>query len=82
MYIRYDGKIEDRENGQRKMRVLGPRIVRWISKLNKRLVAVGFSLLMGREFDPDQYAILLDFDCKLEGDTHSGLGFVEKLDMD
>ena len=37
---------------------------------------------MGREFKPDQYAILLDCDNKVEGDTRSGLNLVDKLDMD
>ena len=31
-----------------------------------------YSLLMGREFKPDQYAILLDFENKVEGDTKNG----------
>ena len=37
---------------------------------------------MGREYQPHKYAILLDFDNKVEGDTHSGLDLVDKLDMD
>ena len=37
---------------------------------------------MGREFKPDQYAILLDFDNKVEGDTKSGLDLVDELNMD
>ena len=77
MYIRYDGKIEDRANGQKKIAGNRPAY----SKMNEQVeykVGSGkfYSLLMGREFKPDQYAILLDFDNKVEGDTHSGLYLV------
>ena len=37
---------------------------------------------MGREFKPDQNAMLLDFDKRVEGDTKSGLDLVDELDMD
>ena len=36
-----------------------------------------YSLLMGREFKPDQYAIFWDFDNKVETDTKNWLDLVE-----
>ena len=39
-------------------------------------------MLMGREFKPSQYAIVLDFANQVEGDTKSGLDLVSDLDMD
>ena len=41
-----------------------------------------YSLLVGREFKPDQYAIFQDFDNKVEADTKKRLDLVEELDMD
>ena len=41
-----------------------------------------YSLLMGREFQPRQYAILFFFDNTVRGDTKSGLVLVDKLNMD
>ena len=35
-----------------------------------------YSLLMGREFKPDQFAIFWDFDNKVEVDTKNGLDLV------
>ena len=47
------------------------------------MVVVDFcSLLMGREFLPNQYTIFLDFDNKEEGDSKSGLALAEELNMD
>ena len=37
---------------------------------------------MGREFKPDPYASLLDFDNEVEGDTKSGLNLVDEWTMD
>ena len=37
---------------------------------------------MGRESKPDQYAILLDFNNNVEGDTKSGLDLVDEVNMD
>ena len=43
---------------------------------------VYYSLLMGREFKPGRWSILLDFDNKSDKASHSGLGLVKKLNMD
>ena len=83
MYIRYYGKNEDLDNGEKKM--LGNRPT--YSILNKQVenkLAGGnlYSLLVGREFKPDQYAIFLDFDNKAEGDTKHELNLAQELDSD
>ena len=59
MYIRYDGKIEVRANGQKKIASNGPAF----SQMKKQVAYKAgsgyfYSLLMGRKFKPDQYAIL------------------------
>ena len=41
-----------------------------------------YSLLMGREFKPNQYAILLDLDNKIKVDTKSGFELVNDLTLD
>ena len=58
MYISYDCKIEDRDNGQT---IAGNRAT--YSMMNKQVEHKPgggnlYSLLMGHEFKPDQYAIL------------------------
>ena len=41
-----------------------------------------YSLLMGREYKPGRFVMLLDFDNKVEGETQSGMDLAEKLNMD
>ena len=41
-----------------------------------------YSLLIGRAYQPHKYAILLEYDNKSEGDTQSGLDFVNELNID
>ena len=41
-----------------------------------------YSLLMGREYKPSRFVMLLDFDNKVEGETRSGVDLAEKLNMD
>ncbi|MFM7989973.1 MAG: hypothetical protein ACKPKO_62730, partial [Candidatus Fonsibacter sp.] len=41
-----------------------------------------YSLLMGREFKPGRWSILLDFDNEADDATSSGLDLVDKLNMD
>ena len=83
MYIRYDGKIEDRGYGQKQ--IAGRR--QTYTMMNQQLEnkpggCKFYSLLMGREFKPDQYAILLDFENKVEGDTKNGQIQLAKLILD
>ena len=66
-------------NGQQMLTGMRPAY----SKMNKQVEHKAgsgklYSLMMGREFKPDQYAIMLDFDNKIENDTESGLDFVDE----
>ena len=59
MYIRYDGKIETTSNEQKQIGGSRPAF----SKMEKQVEYKSgsgrmYSLLMGREFKPDQYAFL------------------------
>ena len=65
MYIRYDGEIETKSNGQKKIGGSRPAFSKWRSRENIQSGRF-YSLLMGREFKPNQYAIWLDFDNKEE----------------
>ena len=82
MYIRYPATIDTKPNGQKKINGRRPAYTK-IEKQPKYNKNSGdyYSLLMGREFQPGRWAILLDFDNKAEGDLKSGLDLVEKLDM-
>ena len=73
MRIRYDGKIEDRANGQQKIAGTRPTYSNMHKQVEYKFGSGTFySLLMGRGFKPDQYAILLDFGNEVEGDATSG----------
>ena len=78
MCIRYDGKIEDRANGQKEIAGTRPTYSNMHKQVEYKFGSGTFYSLL----KPDQYAILLDFDDKVEGDTHSGLDLVDELDMD
>ena len=83
MYIRFDADIETKPNGQKK--IGGKRNSIPFSKLEKQpenQKGRYYSLLMGREFKPGQYAVLLDFDNKADETTKSGLDLMAKLNMD
>ncbi|MFM7987019.1 MAG: hypothetical protein ACKPKO_47665, partial [Candidatus Fonsibacter sp.] len=41
-----------------------------------------YSLLMGREFKPGRWSVLLDFDNKADDASQSGTGLINKLKMD
>ncbi|MFM7988056.1 MAG: hypothetical protein ACKPKO_52955, partial [Candidatus Fonsibacter sp.] len=41
-----------------------------------------YSLLMGREFQPGRWSILLDFDNKADETSHNGRDLAVKLNMD
>ena len=82
LYIRYHATIETKPNGQKK--VGGPRTA--FSKIMKQIeyqhdAGKYHSLLMGREFQPGRWAILLDFDNKVEGESRNGLELITKLNM-
>jgi hypothetical protein len=84
MYIRFDAPIEDKPNGQKKIgHGRGPPY----SKLETQPTYKNgdgryYSLLMGREFKPGRFVILLDFDNKEDENSNSGLDLAEKLKLD
>ena len=86
LHIRYEAEIEHKSNGQRKIggkRTGCPEY----SKLEKQIEYNNgdgryYSLLMGREGKPGQYAVLLDFDNKADETSKSGLELMAKLKID
>ena len=84
MYIRYDAEIETKSNGQKKIggKRTGCPAFSKIEKQPENQKGKYYSLLMGREFKPGQWAVLLDFDNKAEENSKSGLELMEKLKMD
>ena len=85
MYIRFDSEIDIKANGQKK--IGGRRNCVSFSKLEKQPEYKKgdgryYSLLMGREFKPGRFAVLLDFDNKADEANKSGLDLMELLDMD
>ena len=83
IYIRYHAKIETNPNGDKKIGGSRPAF----SNIKEQIdYASGsgdyYSLLMGREFNPGRWSILLDFDNKAEETSQSGLELVKKLNMD
>ena len=85
IYIRYNAPIEEKANGQKKIGGGGSRPA--FSKITQQIqyergAGKYYSLLMGREFQPGRFVILLDFDSKVEGESKNGLDLVENLNMD
>ncbi len=82
IYIRYPATIDTKVHGQKKINGKRPAYTK-ITKQPRYTESSGvyYSLLMGREFQPGRWAILLDSDSKAEGNLKSGLDLVEKLDM-
>ena len=66
MYIRYDGEIETQSNGQQKIGGSRPAFNNMEKQVEYRRGRI-YSLLMGREFKPNQYAILLDLTTRRKG---------------
>ena len=84
MYIRYDAEIETKSNGQKKIggKRTGCPAFSKIEKQPENQKGKYYSLLMGREFQPGTWAVLLDLDNKAEENSNSGLELMEKLKMD
>ena len=85
MYIRFDAEIDNKPNGQKK--IGGRRSCVAFSKLEKlpeykKGDGKFYSLLMGREFKPGRFAVLLDFDNKADDNNKSGLELSDLLNMD
>ena len=83
IYIRYDARIESKPGGQKKIGGSRPAF----SKI-QRQIQYGpesgnyYSLLMGREFQPGRWSILLDFDNKSDEGSRNGLELAQKLNLD
>ena len=84
LFIRFDAPIEEKANGQKKIGTGKRPAYSKITEQVKYPKGSGkfYSLLMGREFQPGRFVILLDFDNKAEGETRSGLELAELLDLD
>ena len=83
MYIRFDADVDIKPNGQKK--IGGKRNSVAFSKLEKQpenQKGKYYSLLMGREYKPGKFAVLLDFDNKADETNKSGLELMAKLNMD
>ena len=83
LYIRYHAQIETKPNGQKKIAGTRPAF----SKIKEQISYSSksgdyYSLLMGREFKPGRWSILLDFDNKDDETSQSGLVIAKKLNMD
>ncbi len=82
IYIRYDAEIVTRPSGDKKISGSRPPF-----KDIKEQIKYGpgsgkyYSLLMGREFQPGRWSILLDFDNKADETSQSGLDLAKKLNM-
>ena len=83
IYIRYHADIETKSNGQKKIGGNRPCFSR-IERQIKYGAGDGryYSLLMGREFEPGKFVVLLDFDNKAEGETRNGMELAETLNLD
>jgi hypothetical protein len=83
MYIRFNAPIVKKGNGQEKIGGTRPPF-KDLTEQPKYERGSGkfYSLLMGREYKPGRFIILLDFDNKVEGEIQNGMDLVEKLDMD
>ena len=83
LFIRFDAPIEEKPNGHKKIGGTRPAFSK-ITEQNCYNKKAGkfYSLLMGREFQPNRFVVLLDFDNKVEGETRSGLDLAEVLNMD
>ena len=83
IYIRYRAQIEAKPNGQKKIGGSRPAFSRTTKQMDYELGSGDYdSLLMGREFKPGRWSILLDVDNKAGEATQSGLVLAKKLNMD
>ena len=83
IYIRFDGQVETKSNGQKKIKGSRPAFSQITKQIDYKAGSGRFySLLMGREFKPGRFAVLLDFDNKEEGNAKNGLLLAEKLKLD
>ncbi|MFM7983692.1 MAG: hypothetical protein ACKPKO_30650, partial [Candidatus Fonsibacter sp.] len=73
IFIRYHAQIETKPNGQKKIGGSRPAFSRITKQINYGHNSGDYySLLMGREFKPGRWSILLDFDNKADDASRSG----------
>ena len=82
-YIRYEAEIETKPNRQKKIK--GQFHFSFSKLENQPSYSKGdgkyYSLLMGREFKPGRFVILLDFGNKQDESSKNGLELLETLKM-
>ena len=82
-YIWYHASIATKPKGQKKIGGSRPAFSSIVRQpVYSSSAGDYYSLLMGREFQPGRWSILLDFDNKVDKASHSGLDLVKKLNMD
>ena len=84
IFIRYHAQIETKPNGHKKIGGTRPAFSKIKEQINySSKPGDYYSLLMGREFKPGCWSILLDFDNKADDVSQSGVVLAkEKLNMD
>jgi hypothetical protein len=83
IYIIYHAQIETKPNGHNNISGSRPAFSKIKEQINYSSNSGDYySLLMGREFKPGRWSILLDFDNKDDETSHNGLELFEKLNMD
>ena len=83
IYIRYHAKIVSKPNGQKKIRGSLPAFSNIEEQINYKSGSGDYYyLLMGREFKPGQWSILLDFGNKADETSRNGRDLADKLNMD
>ena len=83
IYIRYSSLIEAKPNGQKQIGGSRPAFSSIVSQpVYSSVAGKYYSLLMGRDFKPGRWSILLDCDNKVDEASQSGLDLVKKLNMD
>ncbi len=84
IYIRAPAKVDTRTNGQKKIKANPFPNHALITKQPAYNKNSGdyYALLMGREFLPGRFVLLLDFDNKEEEGSKNGMELISKLKMD
>ncbi len=84
IYIRAPAKVESKANGQKKIKANPFPNHALITKQPAYNKNSGdyYALLMGREFLPGRFVLLLDFDNKEEEGSKNGMELISKLKMD
>ena len=88
IYIQYDAKIVQRDYGAKKIEAIKYPSYSKITTQPDENYKKYYSLLMGREYEPNKFLILLDLDAKetqeseTEPATQNGLKFIQLFNLD